>query len=147
MNDLSFKALNIVLNEEKNSYISEYITNLEYLKNIINNLLNSNSLLSKIIQIVKLETSYKSNEYILTVDCLDFYNVSYKPNELIEVIHLLNNIGIHVVQFNETDMEDFRLIYYLNWNTNLPKKEIIKAKKEKRKIFIAKNKFNFKFLK
>ena len=35
MNDLSFKALNIVLNEEKNSYISEYITNLEYLKNII----------------------------------------------------------------------------------------------------------------
>jgi len=147
MNDLSFKALNIVLSEEKNTYISEYSTNIEYLKTIINNLLNSNSILSKVIQIVKLETSYNSNEYTLSRDCLDFYNISYNSQELNEVIQLLNDIGIHVIQFNDIEMKNFRLIYYLNWEKILPKEQIMKAKQNNRKIFIAKQKFDFKFSK
>ena len=147
MNNQSFKALNIVLYEETNNYISNYIKNTEYLKNIINNLLNSNSLLSKIIQIIKLETSYNSTEYTLTLDCLDFYNISYKSNDLINIIPLLNDIGVHVIQFNETEMNDYKLIFYLNWDTNLPISEINKANQENRNIFLAKNKFDFKFSK
>lgn len=147
MNNQSFKALNIVLYEETNNYISNYIKNTEYLKNIINNLLNSNSLLSKIIQIIKLETSYNSTQYTLTLDCLDFYNISYKSNDLINIIPLLNDIGVNVIQFNETEMNDYRLIFYLNWDTNLPISEINKANQENRNIFLAKNKFDFKFSK
>ena len=147
MNNQSFKALNIVLYEETNNYISNYIKNTEYLINIINNLLNSNSLLSKIIQIIKLETSYNSTQYTLTLDCLDFYNISYKSNDLINIIPLLNDIGVNVIQFNETEMNDYRLIFYLNWDTNLPISEINKANQENRNIFLAKNKFNFKFSK
>lgn len=147
MNNQSFKALNIVLYEETNNYISNYIKNTEYLINIINNLLNSNSLLSKIIQIIKLETSYNSTQYTLTLDCLDFYNISYKSNDLINIIPLLNDIGVNVIQFNETEMNDYRLIFYLNWDTNLPISEINKANQENRNIFLAKNKFDFKFSK
>jgi len=147
MNNQSFKALNIVLYEETNNYISNYIKNTEYLKNIINNLLNSNSLLSKIIQIIKLETSYNSTQYTLTLDCLDFYNISYKSNDLINIIPLLNDIGVNVIQFNETEMNDYRLIFYLNWDTNLPISEINKANQENRNIFLAKNKFDLKFSK
>lgn len=147
MDNTSFKALSIVLYEEHNKYISEYIENTEYMKNIINNLLNSDSLLSKIIQIVRLENSYDFNEYTLNKDCLEFYNISYNYDEIIKLIPLLNNIGVHIIQYNYADYENYGEIYYMNWENTLHSNKIKQAKKNKETVFMANRKFNFKFKK
>ena len=73
MDDSSFKALNIVINENSNNFINEWRNKSILWKNISKMLLNPNSMLSKIGSIIRLEQSYNLNECVLDKECLEFH--------------------------------------------------------------------------
>ena len=75
MDDSSFKALNIVINENSNNFINEWRNKSILWKNISKMLLNPNSMLSKIGSIIRLEQSYNLNECVLDTECLEFHNI------------------------------------------------------------------------
>ena len=138
MDDSSFKALNIVINENSNNFINEW-------RNKSKMLLNPNSMLSKIGSIIRLEQSYNLNECVLDKECLEFHNIYCSYEDLIEIIPELQHLGIHIVLFKKTEYPEYGEIIYMNWMKNLPEIEICIAKRYNRKIYYAKNCFMFPY--
>ena len=65
MEESSFKALNVVINENSNYFINKLRYDSILWKDISKMLLNPYSLLSKIARIIRLEQSYNLNECVL----------------------------------------------------------------------------------
>ena len=145
MDDSSFKALNIVINENSNNFINEWRNKSILWKNISKMLLNPNSMLSKIGSIIRLEQSYNLNECVLDNECLEFHNIYCSYEDLIEIIPELQHLGIHIVLFKKTEYPEYGEIIYMNWMKNLPEIEICIAKRYNRKIYYAKNCFMFPY--
>tara|TARA_B100000614_G_scaffold260612_1_gene288003 strand:- start:4344 stop:4781 length:438 start_codon:yes stop_codon:yes gene_type:complete len=145
MDDSSFKALNIVINENSNNFINEWRNKSILWKNISKMLLNPNSILSKIGSIIRLEQSYNLNECVLDKECLEFHNIYCSYEDLIEIIPELQHLGIHIVLFKKTEYPEYGEIIYMNWMKNLPEIEICIAKRYNRKIYYAKNCFMFPY--
>tara|TARA_B100000427_G_scaffold259428_1_gene223531 strand:+ start:3474 stop:3911 length:438 start_codon:yes stop_codon:yes gene_type:complete len=145
MDDSSFKALNIVINENSNNFINEWRNKSILWKNISKMLLNPNSMLSKIGSIIRLEQSYNLNECVLDTECLEFHNIYCSYEDLIEIIPELQHLGIHIVLFKKTEYPEYGEIIYMNWMKNLPEIEICIAKRYNRKIYYAKNCFMFPY--
>jgi|TARA_B100000085_G_scaffold268903_1_gene279759 hypothetical protein len=145
MDDSSFKALNIVINENSNNFINEWRNKSILWKNISKMLLNPNSMLSKIGSIIRLEQSYNLNECVLDKECLEFHNIYCSYEDLIEIIPELQHLGIHIVLFKKTEYPEYGEIIYMNWMKNLPEIEICIAKRYNRKIYYAKNCFMFPY--
>ena len=145
MDDSSFKALNIVINENINNFINEWRNKSILWKNISKMLLNPNSMLSKIGSIIRLEQSYNLNECVLDKECLEFHNIYCSYEDLIEIIPELQHLGIHIVLFKKTEYPEYGEIIYMNWMKNLPEIEICIAKRYNRKIYYAKNCFMFPY--
>ncbi len=145
MDDSSFKALNIVINENSNNFINEWRNKSILWKNISKMLLNPNSMLSKIGSIIRLEQSYNLNECVLDKECLEFHNIYCSYEDLIEIIPELQHLGIHIVLFKKKEYPEYGEIIYMNWMKNLPEIEICIAKRYNRKIYYAKNCFMFPY--
>ena len=145
MDDSSFKALNIVINENSNNFINEWRNKSILWKNISKMLLNPNSILSKIGSIIRLEQSYNLNECVLDKECLEFHNIYCSYEDLIEIIPELQHLGIHIVLFKKTEYPEYGEIIYMNWMKNLPEIEICIAKRYNRKIYYAKKCFMFPY--
>jgi len=145
MDDSSFKALNIVINENSNNFINEWRNKSILWKNISKMLLNPNSMLSKIGSIIRLEQSYNLNECVLDTECLEFHNIYCSYEDLTKIIPELQYLGIHIVLFKKTEYPEYGEIIYINWMKNLPEIEICIAKRYNRQIYYAKNSFMFPY--
>jgi len=145
MEESSYKALNVVINENSNYFINELRYDSILWKDISKMLLNPHSLLSKIARIIRLEQSYNLNECVLDKECLEFHDIYCSYEDLIKLIPNLQNLGINVVQFKKNEYPEYGEIIYMNWMRELPEYEIQIAKRYNRNIYYAKNSFMFPY--
>ena len=145
MEESSYKALNVVINENSNYFINKLRYDSILWKDISKMLLNPYSLLSKIARIIRLEQSYNLNECVLDKECLEFHDIYCSYEDLIKLIPNLQNLGINVVQFKKNEYPEYGEIIYMNWMIELPEYEIQIAKRYNRNIYYAKNSFMFPY--
>ncbi len=135
-------ALSIVLANDTNQTIYEYNNEINTLKSLINMLLQKESLIKNMLDIINIEKSYSLSECTIDIDCLERNNIENKYNraDIIKIIPLFQLIGVHVIQFNDNEFAENGDIIYLNWMKELCPIEIELAKRYGRKIFISNQK-------
>tara|TARA_Y100000389_G_scaffold199444_1_gene237844 strand:+ start:1391 stop:1726 length:336 start_codon:yes stop_codon:yes gene_type:complete len=105
-------------------------------------LLQKESLIKNMLDIINIEKSYSLSECTIDIDCLERNNIENKYNraDIIKIIPLFQLIGVHVIQFNDNEFAENGDIIYLNWMKELCPIEIELAKRYGRKIFISNQK-------
>lgn len=140
--DTCSKALQIVLCETNNHVLQENSKlkdDVRIFQNILCSVTKTESLLSKILELVDLENSYKLHEAIIDDDffkkrCKNKY--SYRDLE--KILHQLQYLGFYIVVANEKEIERYNDYLYISWGSYLCPMEKEIALRYNKKIYYPK---------
>ena len=105
---------NVVL--DKNNFLCKEI---HFCKNIISQLTNPESLLSKIIKYANFENSWKLQEALLDSDFLkNECDNKFDYTDLVETIPYLKYLGFHIIEFDNNNYYGLKMLY-IDWKKNI----------------------------